>query len=127
MSGPSSTLQALFFELLQRRERTILQRWLTAERPYFLSVWPRLVNFISGLSPLHFLCARVRGCRHRLFQLLLQFTCDSLSSNERVLSPAEALLTRRASGETVRDLLELPRNRDLLEAVEDSLAESQTK
>ena len=123
-SKPSYLLQALFFELLRRKERSILQRWISAERTYFLVAWPRLVEFASGLSPLHFLCARVRGCRQHLFQLLLQLTCESLSIPERAMPPADALTLRCVSGETVRDLLSLPRNRDLWDAVEGSSAES---
>jgi hypothetical protein len=56
----------LVFELLRRRERSLL----AALRPRARLV--AVTDAATGMSPLHFVCTQVRGCRQRIVELLLR-------------------------------------------------------
>jgi hypothetical protein len=64
-TASNSHSDPLVFELLRRRERSLL----AALQPRSRLV--DAVDDVTGLSPLHFVCVHVRGCRHRIVELLL--------------------------------------------------------
>jgi hypothetical protein len=107
----------LFFALIKRRERSLLKEWLDFDSAFFSAALlsSTLIDPVTGCPPLHFLLAHVRGCRQRIFELLLRFTRLALG-----LTFERALQLKDRAGRSVAGLLSLPANRRLKEHVDDA-------
>lgn len=85
----------LLFILLQKRERTLVK--------YLFKLSPLLVHRLDDddNDPLLFVCLKVRGCRHRLIEFLIESGCDWQRRNSK--------------GENFIYAIQQNRNRKLLE------------
>jgi hypothetical protein len=85
----------LLFLLLQKKERTLLEKILRSSS-FFINQVDE-----DGNDPLLYICLKVRGCRHRIIKFLITIGCD--------------LQRRNVNGENFFDAIQLRRNRSLLE------------
>ncbi len=85
----------LLFILLQKKECKLIKK-LVKILPSVVHQWDE-----DGNDPLLYVCLKVRGCRHRLVEFFIEMGCD--------------LQRRNSKGENFIDVLQLKRNRKLLE------------
>jgi ankyrin repeat protein len=84
----------LLFILLKKKECKLIIK--------LVKLLPSFIHRLDedGNDPLLYVCLKVRGCRHRLVEFFIEMGCD---------------LQRRNSGQNFIDVLQLKRNRKLLE------------
>ena len=85
----------LLFILLDKKERKLLEKLLILS--------PELIHEIDedGNHPLLYICLKVFGCRHRIIEFLIKMGSD--------------LERRNLQGQNFMDILQLQRNKKLLE------------
>ena len=85
----------LLFILLKKRERQLLEN--------LLQVFPDLIHELDdqGNDPLMYIALNVFGCRHRIIEMLLRKGCENKQR-------------QNSNGQTFQDILQLPKNRKLL-------------
>jgi hypothetical protein len=108
----------IFMQLIRSKERKLIVKLIHLVSPFRVS---SLRCSIHYSSPLHILCSEVRGCRERIFEILL---ADALQlyngSYEKVLDELDG------DGNSLRSILEHHKNRDLLSHIQYSMNRKST-
>jgi hypothetical protein len=109
----------LFFQLIRRKERVLLQAVIRFIRPFPSS---SLLESCSCLSPLHFLCSTlVSGRRERIFELLMTEAVRHAGGNVRTLLHQ---VDGAGGGTTLAQMLTTKRNRALLSFVQEKYGDA---
>jgi hypothetical protein len=108
----------MLMQLIRSKERKLIVKLIHLVSPFRVS---SLRCSIHYSSPLHILCSEVRGCRERIFEILL---ADALQlyngSYEKVLDELDG------DGNSLRSILEHHKNRDLLSHIQYSMNRKST-
>ncbi|CAF1295423.1 unnamed protein product [Adineta ricciae] len=89
-----------FFLLLSKKERQFIER--------ILKLKPELVHTMDeyGNNPLMYVCLKVRGCRQRIVQYLIQIGCDVQQRNHEGENFFDAIQTK--NNQKLRKQLDVP-------------------